>query len=100
MRAAPGRSFLLTQPQGAGITLSMKVAVSIPGDVFEEAEALAERMKSSRSEIYCRALREFIGHHAPDRVTDLMNEVVDLIGNDPDPFAVEAARRVLRQVDW
>jgi metal-responsive CopG/Arc/MetJ family transcriptional regulator len=49
----------------------MKVAVFIPDDVFEEAEALAKTMKSSRSEIYSRALREFIGHHAPDRVTDL-----------------------------
>jgi hypothetical protein len=57
-------------------------------------------MKCSRSEIYSRALGEFIGHHAPDRVTDLMNEVVDLIGGDPDAFAVEAARRVLKKVDW
>ena len=57
-------------------------------------------MKSSRSEIYSRALGEFIGHHAPDRVTDLMNEVVDVIGGSPDAFAVEAARRVLKKVDW
>jgi len=57
-------------------------------------------MKSSRSEIYSRALGEFIGHHAPDRVTDLMNEVVDVIGDGPDAFAVEAARRVLKKVDW
>ena len=91
---------LLTYPQAAGHTIGMKVAVSIPDDVFAEAEALAKRMKSSRSEIYSRALGEFIGHHAPDRVTDLMNEVVDVIGDDPDAFAVEAARRVLKKVDW
>jgi metal-responsive CopG/Arc/MetJ family transcriptional regulator len=78
----------------------MKVAVSIPDDVFAEAGALAKRMKSSRSEIYSRALGEFIGHHAPDRVTDLMNEVVDVIGDNPDVFAVEAAWRVLKKVDW
>jgi metal-responsive CopG/Arc/MetJ family transcriptional regulator len=78
----------------------MKVAVSIPDDVFAEVEALAKRMKSSRSEIYSRALGEFIGHHAPDRVTDLMNAVIDVIGDDPDAFAVEAARRVLKKVDW
>ncbi len=70
----------------------MKVAVSIPDDVFEEAEALAKRMKSSRSEIYSRALGEFIGHHAPDRVTDLMNEVIDDIGEEADAFAGAAAR--------
>jgi len=32
----------------------MKVEVSIPDDVFAEAEALAKRLKSSRSEIYSR----------------------------------------------
>jgi hypothetical protein len=95
-----GQLLLLTYPQGAGHTIGMKVAVSIPDDVFAEAEALAKRMKSSRSEIYSRALGEFIGHHAPDRVTDLMNEVVDVIGEGPDAFAIEAARRVLKKVDW
>jgi metal-responsive CopG/Arc/MetJ family transcriptional regulator len=78
----------------------MKVAVSIPDDVFADAEALAKRLKSSRSEIYSRALGEFIGHHAPDRVTDLMNEVVDLVSEDADAFSAEAARRVLKTVDW
>jgi metal-responsive CopG/Arc/MetJ family transcriptional regulator len=78
----------------------MKVAVSIPDDVFEEAEALAKRMKSSRSEIYSRALGEFIGHHAPDRVTKLMNEVVDKIGGEPDAFTAAAARRALKKVEW
>jgi hypothetical protein len=29
-----------------------------------------------------------------------MNEVVDVIGDDPDAFAAEAARRVLKKVDW
>lgn len=78
----------------------MKIAVSIPDDVFAEAEALAKRLKSSRSELYARALGEFIGHHAPDRVTDLMNEVMDGIGDDPDAFVAEAARRVLKKIDW
>jgi metal-responsive CopG/Arc/MetJ family transcriptional regulator len=78
----------------------MKVAVSIPDDVFAEAEALAKRMKSSRSEIYSRALGEFIGHHAPDRVTNLMNEVVDIIGDKRDAFSAAAARKVLKKVEW
>jgi metal-responsive CopG/Arc/MetJ family transcriptional regulator len=78
----------------------MKVAVSIPDDVFAEAEALAKRLKTSRSKIYSRALGEFLGHHAPDRVTDLMNDVLDVIGDNPDEFVVEAARRVLKKVEW
>jgi len=79
----------------------MKVAVSIPDDVFAEAEALAKRLKSSRSEIYSRALGEFIGTHAPDRVTERMNDVVRDVGIiEPDAFSIAAARKVLKKTEW
>ena len=78
----------------------MKVAVSIPDEVFADAEALAKRLKSSRSEIYSRALGEFVGHHAPDRVTDLINDVVSEVGGEPDTFSVAAAQRVLKKIEW
>lgn len=78
----------------------MKVAVSIPDQVFAEAESLAEQMKASRSEIYSRALREFVGRHAPDRVTEQMNNVISAVGEEPDSFVRRAARRVLQRVEW
>jgi metal-responsive CopG/Arc/MetJ family transcriptional regulator len=79
----------------------MKIAVSIPDDVFAEAESLAQRMKTSRSELYSRALTEFVGHHAPERVTEQMNRVVSDIGGDkPDAFRAEAARRVFKRTEW
>jgi len=78
----------------------MKTAVSIPDPIFAEAEMLARQLNTSRSEIYARALRAFIGNHAPDRVTKSMNEVVDAVGEAPDDFVNAAARRVLRQVEW
>jgi metal-responsive CopG/Arc/MetJ family transcriptional regulator len=78
----------------------MKVAVSIPDDVFAEAESLAKRLQASRSEIYRRALDEFLGRHAPDRVTEAMNQVVDDVGEKTDAFTRRAARRVLRNVEW
>ena len=81
-------------------TLGMKIAVSIPDDVFAEAESLAKQLKASRSEIYSRALGEFLGRHAPDRVTEQMNQVIASVGEEADPFAQRAARRVLRRVEW
>jgi metal-responsive CopG/Arc/MetJ family transcriptional regulator len=83
-----------------GHTDGMKVAVSIPDDIFAEAEALAKRLKTSRSDIFSRALGEFIGHHAPDRVTDLMNDVVREVGEEPDAFRAAAGRRVLKNSEW
>lgn len=79
----------------------MKIAVSIPDEVFAEAESLARQLNASRSEVYSRALREFLGRHAPDRVTERMNETLSRIGEQAaDPFTKHAARRVLKRVEW
>jgi predicted transcriptional regulator len=78
----------------------MKTAVSIPGDVFSEAEELARRLRTSRSRLYSRALAEFVARHSPDRVTEAMNRVVDEVGPGADPLVVRAARAVLERVEW
>jgi metal-responsive CopG/Arc/MetJ family transcriptional regulator len=78
----------------------MKVAVSIPDEIFAETEYLAKRLKSSRSELYSRALGEFLKRHAPDRVTEAMDEVIDAVGDATDAFSRRAARKLLRKVEW
>ena len=82
----------------------MKTAVSIPDDVFEEAERLARRMKCSRSKIFSRALAEYIARHSADRVTEAMDRALaELDGAPapaPDPFAVAAGRRMLARTEW
>ena len=83
-----------------GNTTGMKVAVSIPDAVFAEAEDLAKRLGTSRSEIYSRALSEFLGRHAPDRVTELMNQAIATVGKRSDAFVERAARHALRRVEW
>ena len=78
----------------------MKPAVSIPNDLFAEAETLARRTKRSRSEIYARALSEYVARHAPDRVTEAMNDALDLIDEPKDKFPSRVARRTLERVEW
>jgi metal-responsive CopG/Arc/MetJ family transcriptional regulator len=78
----------------------MKTAVSIPDEVFEEADRLAQAMKTSRSELYSRALKEFLARHAPDAVTDAMNRACADLREQPSAFVGEAARRVLEQTEW
>jgi len=78
----------------------MKTAVSIPDDIFDDAERLADRLQTSRSRLYARALSEFIARHDDDRVTAAMNEVIDEVGPEVDDFSREAARQTLRRVQW
>jgi metal-responsive CopG/Arc/MetJ family transcriptional regulator len=78
----------------------MKTAVSIPDDVFRDAERIAKRTRKSRSRVYSDALREYVARHAPDEVTDAMNRVVAEVGATSDPFVARAARRTLEKVEW
>jgi predicted transcriptional regulator len=78
----------------------MKIAVSVPDDVFREAEQLARRTKRSRSEVYSRALAEYVARHAPDRVTDAMDRTLAELGESGDHFVQAASRRVLKRTEW
>jgi predicted transcriptional regulator len=78
----------------------MKTAVSIPDDIFQRAETLAHRAKRSRSELYARALSEYVARHAPDRVTEAMDRVLDEVNEAADGFASESARRTLERSEW
>lgn len=53
----------------------MKTAISIPDTEFEAAERLAKRLRMSRSQLYRRAITDFVARHAETRVTEKLNEV-------------------------
>lgn len=78
----------------------MKVAVSMPNDVFEEGERLAKRLRTSRSKLYAMALADFVVQHEDDGITSTMNRVLEDVGIQVDEFTRRAARRTMRQVEW
>jgi hypothetical protein len=78
----------------------MKTAVSIPDQVFEQAERLARRTQRSRSHVFSSALREYIARHSPDDVTEAMDRVCEQVGQEADPFVARAARRTLEHSEW
>ena len=78
----------------------MKTAVSIPDDVFEDAERLASRLQTSRSKLYARALAEFVARHDDDRVTVLMDQAVIEAGGKRDLFLEAAAKQVVQRAEW
>jgi Arc/MetJ-type ribon-helix-helix transcriptional regulator len=78
----------------------MKTAVSIPDEVFEQAERLARRARKSRSQVFSSALREYLARHAPDEVTEAMDRVCAQVGDQRDPFVAGAARRTVERSEW
>lgn len=53
----------------------MKVAVSIPEDLFDSAESLGKRLGVSRSRLYASALAEFLAKHQGRKTTERLNRV-------------------------
>jgi hypothetical protein len=84
----------------SGYTDGMKTAISLPDEVFRAAEKHAKRARKSRSQLYAEAISEYLVRHAPEEVTDAMNQIVDQLGESPDPFVTVAARRILERSEW
>jgi antitoxin MazE6 len=78
----------------------MKVAVSLPDDVFANAELLAQRKHMSRSGLYTAALREYLARHEPNAVTTALNALFDSEPSKQDPDLARAARRALERTEW
>lgn len=78
----------------------MKTAVSIPDDLFKQADAFARRKKQSRSHVFSEALRDYLARHSPDQITEAMDRAIAELGQPTDEFVSTAARRTLRRVEW
>ncbi len=72
----------------------MKTAVSIPDEIFHEAERLARRTKRSRSRLFSDALREYLARWSPDKVTEAMDAALAEIDEPSDVFRGVAAHRL------
>jgi len=53
----------------------MKIALSIPDDLFESAELLGKRLGVSRSRLYATALEDFVAKHHAKKITERLNTV-------------------------
>lgn len=78
----------------------MKTAVSLPDDVFQQADLLARRLNITRSQLYKQALREYLWQHAPDAIKEALDKVCAELDSQADAFTAEAGQRILEQSEW
>ncbi|MCB9384379.1 MAG: hypothetical protein H6509_07170 [Bryobacterales bacterium] len=53
----------------------MKVAISIPDDLFDKAESLSKKLGVSRSRLYATAIEELVAKRSARKVTERLNAV-------------------------
>ena len=78
----------------------MKTAISLPDSLFRHGDALAKRLGVSRSQLYARALEEYLIKHRSDQITARLNAVYAAEDSRADPTLARAQRRTLSREKW
>jgi hypothetical protein len=81
-------------------TASMKTAVSVPDDLFQQAEAAARRLRVSRSELYAKAIAEFLNRQDEKSITERLNDVYSRQPAKVDPGLHCAQLKSLDEDAW
>jgi len=80
----------------------MKTAISIPDDVFEQAERLAKTRGWSRSELYANAVSTFVNNERFLGVREKLDAVYGETTEDSavDPLLASAQARSISKGKW
>jgi hypothetical protein len=78
----------------------MKVALSIPDDLFESAETLAQRLGLSRSRLYATALAEFLAKHRGRKITERLDALYATEDSHVDRPTRRLQARSLESTPW
>ena len=78
----------------------MKTAISLPDDLFKSGDSLAKRLGVSRSELYARALADFVAKYKASQLTQRLNAVYADEASHLDPAVVAAQARTLSRESW
>ena len=76
----------------------MKTAISIPNNVFEQAESLARKLKISRSELFTEAVKVYLKENHVEDVTAKLNEVYENAALNLDNDLLKAQTASLLQI--
>ncbi|MEP6904272.1 MAG: ribbon-helix-helix domain-containing protein [Actinomycetota bacterium] len=78
----------------------MKTAISIPNNIFEQAESLARKLKISRSELFTEAVKVYLKENHIEDVTAKLDEVYGNADLNLDESLLNAQTAVLPKEKW
>lgn len=78
----------------------MKIALSIPDELFESGETLGKRLGVTRSRLYATALADFLAKHRGRKVTERLNTIYAAEESRLDPRVQRLQRRALERDTW
>ena len=78
----------------------MKVAISLSDPLFSAAEHMAEQLHISRSQLYARALSEYLDKRQEAVITQKLNAVYGATPESVDPAIKKAQLKILGNETW
>ena len=78
----------------------MRTAISIPDRIFQSAEILAHQLKISRSELFTKAMSEYLEAHKCQDVTESLNQVYANFSSKLDKELALMQLNSVEQEDW
>ena len=78
----------------------MKTAISIPDSLFREAERLTKRLGIPRSQLYARALEEYLQRQRSKGIKEALDAVYGSEGSELEPDLAAGAYQVLAKEKW
>lgn len=78
----------------------MKTAISVPDDLFEQAEKTAHRLNMSRSQLFSTALAEYLAKQNRQSITDRLTAVYSAEPSELDPVLHRLQVATLEPEQW
>ena len=80
----------------------MKTAISIPDKLFTDAEITAKQLGLARSQLYVKAIKEFIEHHNKDKITEKLNSLYSSIKTENEiiDLGIDSLREATKNDSW
>ena len=78
----------------------MKTAISIPDSVFRSADTMAKRMGVSRSQLYSKAMEEFLARHRSRQVTARLDDIYGDEDSSMSPELTNAQMKTVLHEKW
>lgn len=78
----------------------MKIAISVPDEVFEAGEHLAQQLKLSRSQLYSDALAAYLSERGAAAVTAKLNAIYGKENSSLDRSFARAQSQAIADDTW
>jgi metal-responsive CopG/Arc/MetJ family transcriptional regulator len=78
----------------------MKTAISIPDPIFHSAEIMAHQLAISRSELFTKAISEYLETHKYQDVTESLNQVYTEVSSSLDEELIEMQFNSIEKEFW